>query len=255
MNRRPLWISVKRVRISADGTEVMLRAFGKDAKPCSPQEWRVILSLGILLANSEPSKNTASFAEVKKVRDLIGECLQAAGMVERSLTRPPPETDVRSQVINTRKARVMIWELCEMNFRWELQALDRRLYNKSKFTPLSRQDMLLDCFSTKYRSIACIDVSRARNGLASPQFKDRLPFLQALWRLMDGWPGRKPSFWSHRAQDAVLHPQDNQWERDLVRYYTQTFFDHFSRPAILPHTLSQSDLESLCVLIAGCVAY
>jgi hypothetical protein len=185
---------------------------------------------------------TVTEEALQQVRLLIGDCLNAAGLVEHSLAAPPLEqSDLESQMVDDRKARLVIWELSEYNFRWELQALNRRLYDRKRFNPLERQEMLLHCFSSLYDGIAGIHFSLARTGLAAPRFADRLPYLQALWMLMDVWPLEKPKSWLFCPKNPVFSPEGDKWERELVRFYAQTFFDHFGRPAVLPLTLSTED--------------
>jgi hypothetical protein len=219
-----------------------LRTFSASATPCSPQEWRDILSLGFM-RDDELGKITASANALERVRSLIGDCLKAAGLVEHSLSRPPPPVVIDTQVVDIRRARVLLWELCELNFRWELRALDSRLYNKGYFTPLQRHQMLMDCFPHKYNSLMSAHPSLARSGMAFPSFADRLPYIQALWRLMTGWPGPKPSSFFIVPHAHAVSPNAERWERDLVRYYAQTFFDNFFRPPILPHTLGIEDIS------------
>ena len=179
-----------------------------------------------------------------KARDLIGDCLKAAGLVEKSLATPNlPREELETQTINVQEGRVLIWELCELNFRWELQALDRQLYDKKHFGRLERQAMLLRCFSTKFEGITSVHPELARTGLASPTFMERLPYLQALWQLMDNWRVPKPASWNSCPQNPTTALHGEQWERDMIQFYAQTFFDHFARPAVLPMTLNTDDLH------------
>jgi hypothetical protein len=219
----------------------VLRAFS-GGKPCSAQQWRNILSLGIHGERADPAKHTATTEAVERMRILVFDCMKNAGVVVHSLTRPPPMVDLHSQVTDVRKARRIIWELCELSFRWELQAVDRCLYDKRRFSPIQRQQMLLDCFAHEDSNIASVSVSLARTGLGSPLFKDRFPYLQALWRLLDCWPREKPASWGRLPESSNYNAQAVTWERELTHYYAQTFFQHFARPAILPHTLNEDDL-------------
>jgi hypothetical protein len=229
------WVHVKNVWL--------LRTYSPTASPLSPQEWRDILSLGFLKEQSGQDKVSVTGNAVEKVRGLIGDCLKAAGVVERSLTRPRPQCAIGEQVVDLQRARVILWELCELNFRWELRALDRRLYNKPSNNPLNRHHMLMECFAYDLYSIASVRPSKARSGLASPSFADRLPYLQALWRLMSDWPGDKPSNWFSVPCVPTVTPENERWERVVAQFYAQTFFDHFHRPPILPHTLGTNNIQ------------
>lgn len=166
----------------------MLRIYSKSAKPCTSQEWRDILSLGILTSRARNGgKDTATARGVEQVRSLIGDCIKAADLPEHCLSKTLPQGELQSLTVDIRRGRIMIWELCEFNFRWELQALDRRLYDRERYHPLQRQQMLIHCFSVKYPGITSVHVSLAATGLASPTFAGRFPYLQAFWTLMDDW--------------------------------------------------------------------
>jgi hypothetical protein len=75
------------------------------------------------------------------------------------------------------------------------------------------------------------------DGFASPTFQKRFPYLQSFWTLMDAWPGPKPASWKECPTHPSVTASGDQWERNLVGYYAQTFYDHFGRPPILPRYL------------------
>jgi hypothetical protein len=213
----------------------LLRIFSSRATPCTPQEWRNILSLGIIPSKS--TNHTVTSEAIEKVRNLIGDCLTAAGVSERSLAMPlRGDEELELLRVDPRRGQVLIWELCELNFRWELQALDRRLVKIDGNERLRRQHMLLRCFSIDYDCITSVNESLAQTGLAAPTFTKRFPYIQALSALMHDWPLPKPSSWSS-CPNPVVSPIGDKWEKDVVRFYAQTFYDYFGRPAVLPRTL------------------
>jgi len=228
------WAHIKNVWI--------LRTFRASSTPVSPQGWRDILSIGFV-HSGDPNRSTRNAAALEKVRGIIGECLKAAGIETCSLTRPSPRSALDEQKVDPRLGRIRIWELCEFNFRWELRALDCRLYDRKSFNALHRQQMLLDCFVTQDNSLANIHFSRARSGLASPKTEERLRFMEALWRLMSDWPGEKPRLWHYFPRDYTASLESEDWERVVTAYYAQTFYEQFYRPPILPHTLHAEDID------------
>ena len=213
----------------------LIRAFSKFARPCTPQEWRDILSLGLLSATS-PETTIYTSQAVEHVRSLIGECLTAPGISVQALSKPLRKDQLQELRFDARRGQVLIWELCELNFRWELQALDRRL-SKDVTRRLHRQELLMRCFAVRHNCITSIHSPLAASGLAAKTFRERHPFLQAFWGLMNDWPLAKPSTWFDRPLSPVECPASDRWERDLVTFYVQTFYDHFGRPAVLPRTL------------------
>lgn len=217
-----------------------LRTYRSSSQPLSPQEWRDVLSIGFMTADK--GNMTKSANALSKARKLIGDCLNDAGIEERSLARPPPRGPLDQQAADPRLGRILIWKLCELNFRWELRALDCRLYDRSMFRPVQRQQMLLDCFVTMHNSLSDLDISNARSGLASSSAEERLRYIEALWRLMSDWHGVKPPGWYQRPMTYVKSPETDQWERVVTSFYAQTFFEYFYRPAILPCTLYETDI-------------
>jgi hypothetical protein len=211
----------------------MLRASSSHAKPCLPQEWRNILSLPFVAPKEDA--NSATSESFAKVRELIGECLSTAGLSVRSLAFTLEEGEcVDGLQVDVQRAKVLLWELSELNFRWELRALDRRLLPGSE--PLQRLKLLTHCFPQGEEGLISIDSCRATIGLADPTFAGRLPYLQSLWTVMDDWPVSKPSSWKVCPAPAAS-PSGDKWERDVTQFYAQTFFDYFGRPAILPRSL------------------
>jgi hypothetical protein len=213
----------------------IMRAFSLVPRPCTPQEWREILSLGIIKTNTNPS--TATSNAIEKARKLIGECLDGAGITVHSLKMPMRgDEELQSLRFDRKRGQELIWELCEFNFRWELFSLDFRLTRPEGKECLRRNQMLLRCFSMDFECLTSVDPSHASSGMAAPTFTERFPYLQAFWALMDSWPIPKPHSWNS-CPNPVLSPLSDRWERDVIYFYAQTFFDHFHRPAILPRTL------------------
>ena len=225
----------------------MLRMYTGNSGPCSPQDWRMILSLGILLSGNKGDDGKRTFNTMKRdeVRLLIGDCLKAAGMVEHALAVVLPEIELKNQTVHPRHVRRTTWELCELNFRWELRALDRRLVKRNDSNTLQREEMILRCFSLQYSSLSSVHPSLARSGIASPVFLDRLPYLRALWSVMNDWDLPKPLSWND-VPCGTTHDHDKQrWECQLAQFYAQTFYFNFDRPATLPYTLTVDDIENV----------
>jgi hypothetical protein len=121
-------------------------------------------------------------------------------MHDGSLRLFPPvrHNKTNDPVLNVKHGRALIWQLCELNFRWEIMSLDTELslYDPNKQSEqvhgkqyaysawqLSRQAMLMRCFVSS--SLFSVHKDDARSGLAAPEWKNRLQFLKHLWQLMD----------------------------------------------------------------------
>ncbi|KAF8322384.1 hypothetical protein F5887DRAFT_1028526 [Amanita rubescens] len=101
-----------------------------------------------------------------------------------------------------------MWGISELSFRFELLILDRHLDS------LVREGLVLRCFfrPNQPRRLATVSVRNARLGLASPDVRDRLPYLHALCRVMFEWDNyhrhhvaRLPSPTAEAPENELLH--------------------------------------------------
>lgn len=233
------------------------------AAPLSNHLWRQMLGLSVepnlavdSLQGSSSTSSTPSTKSVKYhnlIKEVLVGCLPSGGDVRvdadavdngqlfwhhRGLSyREVPELAV---------AREMLWELCELNFRFEFLALDLRASNPT--TPTSgREDLLLACFpGPATRSLLIVDFSLVDQGLAAESWQDRVAYLVALNNVMKAWSGfEKVVQDSHGVNLADKEAGEFSEgeilavEAALTRFYTQMFFDFFGRAAILPRRLQQ----------------
>ncbi len=156
--------------------------------------------------------------------------------------------NIADREFSMRETQENMWGISELSFRFELlmldrRALDRRLFEhrERELDSLVREELILKCFyfrSDQPRHLASVSVRNARRGLASPNIRDRIPYLNALRRVMFEWMDY------HRHHVARLTINEETRERDLLhyeyalaRFYTQSYFRYFGRAAIIPTTL------------------
>ena len=78
----------------------------------------------------------------------------------------------------------VLWELAELNFRFELLALDSRANGDR----CERQNLVAECFpGCTTATLLVTDLSMANHGLADENWEERAHYLQALKRLMKTW--------------------------------------------------------------------
>lgn len=214
-------------------TICLFRVFGASsaAVPLSPQEWR-----DFLIGNLNGSfKGEANREAQRKIRAIFENCLAELSMDFDSFTPtntvPPP--------VAPSEAQKVLWELSELNFRFELLALDKRASRVTDDNEAQdRQDMIRKCFPT---SSLFPELPDATKGLASVTWKDRLPTLLRLRALMRDWNGTKPTaiLLGDLESLDLYHEDDVQvLENAVARFYTQTFFNYFGRAAVIPTKLS-----------------
>lgn len=216
------------------------------ARLLSNHSWRALLNYGGAdvqpLAGSS-SKTTKSFQRRQEMHELLGNCMEEAGVDLQPMDDDTHQVVWREQQVtlgtlpSTEVAQEILWELYELNFRFEFLAVDRRaqvVEDKS----LGHQDLLLACFPGD-APFMVVDIDLASKGLGSALLSERSPYIIAMKAVMRGWRGRVPKeigalekpFQEYTMQELV------SLENAVAGFYTQSFFDHFGRAAIVPHCL------------------
>lgn len=229
-----------------------------DGRMLSSQEWRDLLSY--------TGRTTNDFVQTR-TEDSVQAVLHELNIRLRLTRRPPPDWKGITMAVRTEesrgklmpeKVRWILWKLCEINFKYELLSIDRRLCQPSlrprEMTTeewmASRESKVLRCFygsNIGRAHIFTADPLLARKGLANPEWKERRSFVRALWNLIKEWDIRKPAelditleAWLKLKEDDFL-----TIERRLVLFYCSTFYDSFCRLPTLPRMLSEGDMSHL----------
>lgn len=150
------------------------------AEPLSNQQWRDFLLDG-LLSLSKESKLVRRREEVRSIF--------AGALDDLHINSCAPTFDHLPDV-PLAEAQCTLWELTELNFRFELLALDKRA-SSCKRDEDERQAMVLKCFPDS--DLLFADPKLANAGLQSVDWQVRLPYLLALKALLCDWEGLKPT--------------------------------------------------------------
>lgn len=144
--------------------------------------------------------------------------------------------------------REILWELQELNFRYDLIMLDNFLTEEpvddtDPHTVLPRQERLMKCFGAVHHdfySPSDIDMPATNSGLATDSIKGRFPFVRALYDLTLTWKNfrRFPS--SRNILGEISQNQALGIELDMYRAVQQGFYDLFARPMVPPRRLYQA---------------
>jgi hypothetical protein len=199
------------------------------ATPVSNQHWRDFLFDG-LLSSSHAAKLVNRREEVK--------ALFANALEELQLNLGPSLSD-HFPSVPVADAQRILWELTELNFRFELLALDKRA-SSSPRSEDDRQAMVLKCFNGF--SLLVANPANANTGLQSQEWREKLPFLLALRALIQDWDwdGVKPTpllLPDLPSYDMYTEKDVQQLEDSIAQFYTQTFFCFFGRAATVPMRL------------------
>jgi hypothetical protein len=203
------------------------RLLSSTAAPLSSQEWRDVLIGGI--QSKSPHAKSAQARENAAL--LLGSALQELGIQinqSPSLTTTPSLPDPDAQKI--------LWKVTELNFRFELLGLDKRA-RPSNENEDAREDLIKECLGTN--SLLVVDYEEANVGLRSGDWRERLPCLLGLRRLMKDWNGMKPLLLLQQDLPSTDYQEGDvlQLENGVARFYTDSFFLFFGRAAVIPARL------------------
>ncbi|KAF9035802.1 hypothetical protein BJ165DRAFT_1533291 [Panaeolus papilionaceus] len=128
-----------------------------------------------------------------------------------------------SQLPPTNVVREILWELYELNFTYELQALDRRarigLDTGDVNAVYQREVIIMRCFPFLTYKQPTEPMPTMNRGLASNNATDRLPYLLQLAKLMSSWGGNKPVIFAlhkRKSQDSISWAQVSDLERAVA---------------------------------------
>jgi hypothetical protein len=137
---------------------------------------------------------------------------------------PPPIDDI--------EARVILWRLSELNFRFELLALHKHAGTAGRDAFDSDQDVRN---ALQLNSLQAVDMAMAVEGFHSSDWRSCLPSLLRIALLMRAWSGDKPLPILHDQPLAEYSECDTAVLEDVVAWsYTNTFFVFFGRAAVIP---------------------
>lgn len=171
------------------------------------------------------------------VKDFLQNCLEEEGVALADADRDAEVTwnGKAFKDLGKDDFEEILWELAELNFRFELMALDLR----ASTSQVDRQKLISACFprTPGGASLIVVDLSVANHGLASPTLEERKEFLQALRKVMSSW---------HREFSPIIGVEKYRWtdeeivelETVLTTRYCKTFYAYFRRAPIVPRRLS-----------------
>ncbi|KAJ6530238.1 hypothetical protein B0H19DRAFT_967944, partial [Mycena capillaripes] len=189
--------------------------------PLSVSEWRDVLQGKVV---QQGKHGTLAEKRTTAIQRVLGPATKACGMNQLDGFPIPPDSVPR---ITRARGQEITWELAEMNFRYELCALD------ACASGLDRLDDCMKCFPGPLINPELVE---GKMGFAAIAPRDRLPSLLSLARLMLDWSCRP------RPQSLETAEETANWNSELIldfetkvaRYYTQSFYHFFARAAVIP---------------------
>ncbi len=147
--------------------------------------------------------------------------------------------------LNDNHLEQILWELHEINFRFEFQALDRRARVNTPFETLPDGDIaLMGCFPEM--SFAVPGVHTANHGIASLSNRERAHYLFAMAMVMSKWKSVNQNGLIVKMSKLHWSPEEiDELEAEVASLYTQSFYNSFRRPPVIPHRLSEAAKKSI----------
>ncbi|KAJ7600038.1 hypothetical protein C8J56DRAFT_879794 [Mycena floridula] len=183
----------------------------------SSEQWRNILHLQGKRSENPESKQATAY-------QILRQCFQNSGL-ELSLDQQVNNTAVwRNEersveaLRNPRLGMEVVFELCELNFRYELEALDARSRRTTLTEPLEftdARDRLRSCFAI------------SNGGPLSA-------VMLALKKVMELWKGAEQM---RDIEFNTVHDISPEIEGKVTRFYAQRFYECFRRVPTLPRYL------------------
>jgi hypothetical protein len=103
---------------------------------------------------------------------------------------------------------------------------------------VERPSLIAACFPD---SLLVADFNSANRGIASSNLRELAHFLFAIARVMKSWRSVDPHGWIARWNQLKWTEQElHLLEEEVAIVYTQSFYNHFRRAAILPRRLSDA---------------
>ncbi|KAJ7107471.1 hypothetical protein C8R44DRAFT_885477 [Mycena epipterygia] len=200
------------------------------------QQWRDIVQGKITKQGKAGSRAQARSASLE---DLLRPAFSACSMDD--LTGFPVSPDAVPP-LDVNRTKELLWELAEINFRYEFLALDARA------SGLTRPDECRTCFASP--RLIGMDFNESQRGFAARETDERLPHLLCMAGFMRDW-----SVPCERPKEIDNAKGRTQWSADsihslesaITKYYTESFYELFGRAAVVPMRLDSSHTFSSAV--------
>ncbi|KAJ8089517.1 hypothetical protein PM082_014773 [Marasmius tenuissimus] len=206
----------------------------------SPKQWRILLGT----TEDHAAKEGSQMAERRNaVKDLLGQCLDFYGLKLEDTKKSLVLTwrDGRygvGQLSEPSLVKKIVWELFELNFRFEFHSLDRKF--RGVINDLSFNENIQLCFPgcEGIGSPAQIDSKKANCGLAAEKLRHRGWYFSRMCYVMKDWPGGAEADAFLAGKEKLKDYSDDEllaMEQWATKFYCQSFHKKFGRPPILPH--------------------
>jgi hypothetical protein len=205
------------------------------ALPMPASLWRNLLAFELINKTKADSSTTRSSKQWELARQFMDDSLEAEGVDFAESKGDQLKWNGRvTDSLDDDVHEEILWELAELNFRFELLALDARVTTS---TIGDRQELLRACFPGGV-SLLVADLGAANDGLGNVYWEPRSVYLHALKKVMMSWKGVPPIILTEKVRWTEREIDD--LEGAITCLYVKTFYGHFGRAPIVPRRLSHA---------------
>lgn len=213
----------------------------------SPQLWRDFLNSipseeTLARASSSTGAPTATAMRKRAAKDLFGEDLldvQGTTWAIQNTLQWRNETISVESLCDppTRLMRLILWELYELNFRYELLALDCVMARASWEGSLhERRDLLYSIFPEEGGFVMWSSpLPQEDGGMWGRRIIDIFPYVENFRKLLSSWEDVPPRLSAPLDASTFNDTMYFQVMQQACNFYVQCFFDHFGRPPVVLH--------------------
>ncbi|KAI0710505.1 hypothetical protein C8Q76DRAFT_595563, partial [Earliella scabrosa] len=223
------WLRIRQVWL------YLLRIPNSTVFQVSPQNWRSFLNT---LDDAKGPADTRSSQRAQVIRNLLSDSFP--GHVFDTTTQAPIQWHHYNLTrVDNDIAPLVLWEMFELGFRYELLAVDQYLRpRRSRREEAIREDDLSQIFpSHTIRTLSFLPTEQSI-GLFAPLPQRRVPALNAFRGILSYWPGCPPEIANAKPLLGSEAPEVIEaMEFTLASFYVTNFFDLFTRAPLLPHLL------------------
>ncbi|KAL0564174.1 hypothetical protein V5O48_017880 [Marasmius crinis-equi] len=218
-------------------------------EPLRTSEWWSVIGI-----EAHPTKAEPTVGKMRaKMEDMLKKCLVSGGLEGtislEDLENAPVRWADKEYRADTMPplpiVRQILWELFEINFRFELLALDR-IYFRGALSPEERQIAVLNMFPHWSSSMIPSDFTAASSGFVHENLDRRRGTLFRLYSVMSHWNGTEGQLPRPLVEGVVrlqqwktpkISEQEfNELETAYVQHYVSLFATTFRHPTKIART-------------------
>ena len=210
----------------------MLRMSSSSARKVSSQSWRTFFN-GV---PDDPSNITRSGRRIQEIKSIFGDFFAEAAL-DPSTQAPVPWFRYNISEINGSVASLVLWEMFDLGFRYELLALDRFFRPNLSHREEARRVEFLSRIFPGNDIYAVVSLPTADSpGLSAKYPHRRVHSLNAFRDVLLRWAWCPEEI----TQSAPLHPGSTTAEIEAMEYrlasfYVNQFFLTAGRAPLVPH--------------------